>query len=161
MSTRAPVLIAVLAVAIGPAALCGAGAVRAQTSCGGRVGVTFGETLGSIAERCGTNVEALKQRNPGLTGQTLRNGATINVPPPILPRGVRTPDLPRLVYPSRRRAAAPTAESRPRIYRIRRGDTLSGIAARYGTTVGALLSANPDVAPRKLPVGGALVLPSG
>jgi len=57
----------------------------ANAACGSRSGVRFGETLGSIATRCGINVQRLRDANPGLTGRTLQNGVVINTPPPQLP----------------------------------------------------------------------------
>jgi LysM repeat protein len=39
-------------------------------------------------------------------------------------------------------------------HRIRWGDTLSGIAARYGTTVSALMLANPHIKNKKLIYAG-------
>jgi hypothetical protein len=57
----------------------------ANAACGSRSGVRFGETLGSIATRCGINVQRLRNANPGLTNRTLQNGTIINTPPPQLP----------------------------------------------------------------------------
>jgi LysM repeat protein len=57
----------------------------ANAACGSRSGVRFGETLGSIATRCGINVQRLRDANPGLTSRTLQNGVVINTPPPQLP----------------------------------------------------------------------------
>src|SRR5690606_26761491 len=47
----------------------------------------------------------------------------------------------------------------PHTYTIRRGDTLDGIAKRYGLTVRALREANPDVNPRRLMPGQVIRLP--
>lgn len=44
---------------------------------------------------------------------------------------------------------------------VARGDTLSAIAERCGTTVEALRQANPQVEPRRLAVGATLALPGG
>ena len=41
-------------------------------------------------------------------------------------------------------------------YRIRTGDTLGGVAARFDTTVVALLALNPDVRPNSLTIGQRL-----
>lgn len=47
------------------------------------------------------------------------------------------------------------------LHRIRPGDTLTAIAGAYGTTVTAIETANPDLAPRNLQVGRLLVVPLG
>jgi LysM repeat protein len=56
----------------------------------------------------------------------------------------------------------PSASSTPAIvpatYRVRSGDTLSGIAARYGTTVSALMKRNGITDPSRLRVGQVLHL---
>lgn len=57
----------------------------AYAACSSRSGVVYGDTLNSIATRCGINVERLKQQNPGLTDRTIQNGVTINTPRPQLP----------------------------------------------------------------------------
>ncbi len=46
-----------------------------------------------------------------------------------------------------------------RIHRVRRGETLAGIAARYGYSVRALRAANPGIRPRRLRIGQELRLP--
>lgn len=58
------------------------------------------------------------------------------------------------------RAEAPAAPARAaRSYTIRKGDTLSGIAKRHGTTVAALEKANPGLSPRRLIPGKSIRLP--
>ena len=51
------------------------------------------------------------------------------------------------------------APSAVRTYTVRRGDTLSGIAGEYGTTVKALMERNGITNPRQLRVGAVLELP--
>lgn len=46
-----------------------------------------------------------------------------------------------------------------RTHTIRRGDTLWGLARRYGAELSALETANPDLPPEKLPIGAQLVVP--
>jgi D-alanyl-D-alanine carboxypeptidase/D-alanyl-D-alanine-endopeptidase (penicillin-binding protein 4) len=54
--------------------------------------------------------------------------------------------------------AAPATRSAA-VYRIRRGDTLEGIAKRHRTTVSALQRANPGIDPRRLIPGRTITLP--
>lgn len=46
-----------------------------------------------------------------------------------------------------------TAAKKKRIYRVKRGDTLESIAAKFDTTVDDLLRLNPDVDPLALSPG--------
>lgn len=50
-------------------------------------------------------------------------------------------------------APPPIDPSVPATYRIRKGDTLSGIAERYGLTTDWLRSLNPQLDPVGLPIG--------
>ena len=45
------------------------------------------------------------------------------------------------------------------VVRIRRGDTVWGVAQRYGSSVDAVLLANPGIVPENLAVGSELVVP--
>jgi LysM repeat protein len=62
------------------------------------------------------------------------------------------------------RTPAPTATSTPvppLTYRIEPGDTLSGIAEMFKTSVEDILALNPDLEPEALPVGRVLLIPAG
>jgi LysM repeat protein len=50
-------------------------------------------------------------------------------------------------------AGTTTAPKKKRIYRVRRGDTLESIAAKFNTTVDDLLQLNPNVDPLALSPG--------
>src|SRR4051794_31352141 len=83
--------------------------------------VRRGDTLGGIAKRFGTSVTAL------VSGTKLKNGDHIEVG-----QALRVGDTP----------AAKPAAAAPTTYKVRKGDTLAGIAKRFGTTVGALVKLN-------------------
>jgi LysM repeat protein len=55
--------------------------------------------------------------------------------------------------------AEPTEDAAPRTYKVKRGDTLSGIAAEFGTTVAVLKELNDIKDASKLRVGQVLDLP--
>ena len=54
---------------------------------------------------------------------------------------------------------APTPTPRPRTYKVQPGDTLSAIAARFGTTVKELAALNGITNPSLIRVGQVLKLP--
>lgn len=56
-------------------------------------------------------------------------------------------------------APPPPPRAPARTYAIRSGDTLGAVAERYGTTVEALLAANPGIEPSALRVGRRIRLP--
>jgi membrane-bound lytic murein transglycosylase D len=85
--------------------------------------VARGETLSHISRRYGVRVDAIGAANPGLNPRRLQVGQTIR-----LPAGGGATQL------ASRGAAQPSWTT----YQVRRGDTLSHIAARHGVTVSQL-----------------------
>lgn len=111
--------------------------------------VKRGDTLSRIARRYGVSERALASANG------IRN-------PRALPVGRRL----RIPGGVEEAIVADTAERRPpakastaTTYTVRRGDTLSSIAARHGVSSRALASANGIDDPRALPVGRKLRIP--
>jgi LysM repeat protein len=101
--------------------------------------VVRGDTLGGIAKKYGTTVAALKSAN-GLKSDLILVGQVLKVP------GKATTPAPK---PAASTNAAPKTTQAPSAkpatsarYKVVRGDTLSHIAKRYGTTVAAIKSAN-------------------
>ncbi|HSP03415.1 MAG TPA: LysM peptidoglycan-binding domain-containing M23 family metallopeptidase [Acidimicrobiales bacterium] len=95
--------------------------------------VRSGETLGSIAERNGTTVKALVEANGIANPNLIVAGSTLKIPGG---------------------GSAPSTSSGS--HTVRSGDTLASIAARYGTTVSALASANGITNPNLIVVGRSL-----
>jgi membrane-bound lytic murein transglycosylase D len=98
--------------------------------------VQRGETLFGIAGRYGLTVAALLQHNPELNdglraGQVLRLRADEAI--------VRKPEAILTASPK----AAPANPAGPRRYTVRRGDTLSTIAERFGASVADIRAWNP------------------
>jgi LysM repeat protein len=86
-------------------------------------------------------------------------------PPPDTP-GPSLPPVVETLAPATEAPAsseAPAATARPTgttTYRVKKGDTMSGIAAKYGITLKALLKLNPTIkSPYSLHVGQKVIVP--
>ena len=107
--------------------------------------VARGDTLKSLAVRFGTTVDALLAANKNITnvnliyeGQRLTVYVTLNIPPTTPP-------------------PAPGGQT----YYVQRGDTLRKIAAKFSTTVDAILRVNPQITnPNLIYTGQAITLPA-
>lgn len=107
--------------------------------------VVSGETLYSLCKVYGITQEQLQELNPGLSPSTLKAGGTIVLPAPRTATANQT-------------GAADTLL----LHKVAKGETLYGIAKRYGLTVEELVAANPDVSPdgdKKLKKGHKIVVP--
>lgn len=104
--------------------------------------VAPGEHLSGIAGRYGTTVAALASAN-GITDPDLvRIGARLRIPG------------------SGGSTAAP-APSAARTHTVSGGETLAGIARRYGVSVGAVVTANRISNPNLIRTGAVLTIPAG
>lgn len=97
--------------------------------------VRAGDTLGAIAQRFGTTVAWLVQTNNIANPNLIYVGQKLRVP------------------------CAPTDPPQARVHVVRRGETLSTIAAKYGTTVDAIARANGITNPNLIYVGQKLRIP--
>jgi LysM repeat protein len=104
--------------------------------------VAPGETLSGIAARYATTTRALADANGIRNTDLVRIGARLTVP-----AGSGQPAA----------GAAPAATT----HTVAAGETLGGIASRYRTTVGALVSANRLSRPDVIRVGQQLTVPAG
>lgn len=118
-----------------------AGLVTAGSPGWGLYTIERGDTLSDIAARYGTTVSKLVQVNrlPG-NGNLIIEGRTLKVP------GATS-------------SAKGTSSSRSHL--VGRGDTLSGIAARYGVSQSALKQANGIGADNVVMLGATLRIPGG
>jgi LysM repeat protein len=69
------------------------------------------------------------------------------------------PTPPPTAAPTAAPTAGPSAAPTPRVYRVRSGDTLSAIAARFDTTVAAIVNLNDLSNANQLDVGQELLIP--
>ncbi len=103
--------------------------------------VQSGDTVAAIAHRYGTSVSAIVKLN-GLASANL-----------IYPGQ-------RLLIPSGGSGSSSSGgASSSRVYVVKAGDTLGNIAARYGTSVGAIVKANGIANPNRIWVGMKLTIP--
>lgn len=108
--------------------------------------VRTGDTLWDIAQRTHTTVGALVAHN------RLPNGGAHLVPGQVL----QVPSSASTARPSGTAAPRPVPS---RTYVVRRGDTLTAIAARFGISVGSLAHANRMSNPHLIRVGQRLAVP--
>jgi len=101
---------------------------KREYQAGYRYRVRRGDTLSVIAARHGTSVTAIRAANR-LRGDLIRAGQTLLIPP-----GRRSPS-------SAAPLSAPTSGEKL-IHVVRRGENLTAIAQRYGTSVRAIQAAN-------------------
>ena len=107
--------------------------------------ILSGEHFTSIAKKYGVSVRSIQNANPALDSRHLKIGQKVNIPTPTI--------------------AAPVAESAASAsagdeYVIQRGDSLSTIAQRHGTSVKALREAN-NLKTDLILAGEKLKLPPG
>jgi len=115
--------------------------------------VRRGDTLGKIAYRHNTTIAVLLRLNKMKLSDRLLAGRLLKIP------GVSTAQERGEKQKMAERKSPPTAASGKTVYRVKRGDTLSGIAARHGTTTRVLMELNRIKRPDLLYVDRKLILP--
>jgi membrane-bound lytic murein transglycosylase D len=111
-----------------------------------RYRVRSGESLSSIAGKYDTSVDRLRSLNAMTRGEVLRAGQVIRVPAPTAPAAA--PE----------RSSPATAEA-SKAHVVKRGETLSGIATKYGVSLSALRTANGLTTSSVLKAGERLTIP--
>ena len=115
--------------------------------------VRRGDTLGKIAYRHNTTIAVLLRLNKMKLSDRLLAGRLLKIP------GVSTAQERGEKQKMAERKSPPAAASGKTVYRVKRGDTLSGIAARHGTTTRVLMELNRIKRPDLLYVDRKLILP--
>lgn len=93
--------------------------------------------------------------SPGEPGATPSPGVTLTAYVSPIPGPSHTPVPGRIASPT----PLPTPTATPYLYAIAEGDTLIGIAFRFGLTLADLLAANPGIDPQFLTIGDDLIIP--
>jgi LysM repeat protein/predicted Zn-dependent peptidase len=109
--------------------------------------VRRGDSLSVIAARHGVSTRALAERNGKRRGATIVVGEKLEIPPRGSGSGRSSP--------SRRKGAS----QRPRHHRVKKGDTLIGLAKRYRVTPRDIQRANGHRRGRPIYAGEDLVIP--
>lgn len=84
--------------------------------------------------------------------------ATTTAPPTATP--IPTPSATPTAKPAPTAKPTPTPAPTPLVHRVRRGETLTAIAERYGVTIEAISKANGLLDPNLIVVGQLLVIPA-
>lgn len=128
-----------------------------------------GETFYAVARKYDVTPAALRAANPGVDPEALRSGTTLWIPGAAAPSSSTTTrtaesrgagSASRTSGGSAPRPASSTA-ARPgrRTHKVVRGDTLFGIARRYGVSAAAIRSAN-KLEDDNVKLGATLVIPA-
>ncbi len=123
------------ALALAVASVAASGAAQADQD----YVVRAGDTVSHIAARTGTSVAAITRANRLASAAQIRIGQQLTIPGASI--------------------AAPAATARPATHAVVSGDTVSGLAARYGTSVAAIVTANALDARALIRVGQQLAIP--
>ncbi|MBK9927335.1 MAG: LysM peptidoglycan-binding domain-containing protein [Anaerolineales bacterium] len=110
--------------------------------------IKAGDTFETIAIKYGVTVRELVSANP----QLLKSGEKLNIPVAVaIPAESGTS--------SGSTSGSGSSSASQKTYTVKSGDTLYGIAIKYGTTVAALATANNIANVNNIKVGAVLVIP--
>ncbi len=120
--------------------------------CGGVYVVEAGDTLNSLAAKCGTTASAITAANPGVV-EPLKAGQTLNLPSSAASSGTASAVVSGDTYnyntynyyQSPAPAPAAPVTYNGGVYVVQYGDTFAVIASRYGLSVNQLWAANPQI----------------
>lgn len=134
-----------------------------------------GDTFNLVAQKYNISLDAILAANPNVIPTSLQVGQVINIPTgsvvspaqpnpvPSNPAPAPAPVQPVQPTPAQTPIVSPPAQS-PQTsgtYTVQAGDTLVSIAAKFGTTLILLETANPGIVPNILKIGQVINLPTG
>jgi membrane-bound lytic murein transglycosylase D len=112
--------------------------------------VRRGETISGIAQRYAVSTSALMSANRVARARSLQIGTTLYIPAPGT-------SLPRAVL----RESDPAPPRAPLTHIVRRGETVSGIAGRYGVTQASIVAGNNLRSAAAIRAGQKLTIAAG
>lgn len=83
----------------------------------------------------------------------------VQAPPPSSGRASAAPSRDNAPAPGASGTEPVAANGESGVHSVAQGDTLSSIAARYGVSLSQVMSANPDVDPRRMRIGQQIIIP--
>ena len=118
--------------------------------------VQSGDTLTAIAARNGVSLADLAAANKLSMMSYVYIGQTLKIPAPSA-----APAAPAAPTPTQPPVGTSPAQSNPNgtVYTVQNGDTLTSIAAKFGTTVAAIQSSNSLANPDGISAGQKLIIP--
>lgn len=130
-------------------------AEEAGQALGGRYVVADGDNLWSIAHRLGVDVERLTRANATVNPLKLQPGQVLNLPATAQAESGRG-------KPARHGdRASLESGGEAALYPVAPGDTLWGLARRFGVDLEAILAVNGEIDPSRLRVGQLVTIPGG
>lgn len=135
-----------------------------EIASGGYYTVKKGDTLSRIAKRFHTTPVAIARLNKFSTHQTLRVGHRLRIPGQLTGSQVTVAEMVeavRTTEAAKGAGAQPKAPPKPVYHRVAKGENLSTLARRYGTSVNQLIAWNGLNPKGKIYVGQRLKVAEG